>query len=82
MRPDLLLSELEELGEATVTCHAEDVPPLRDLDPAVCHLAWQIELVTNAGREAIDDVFIFASDCELEITAELADGEMLRTDFR
>ena len=74
MRPDLLLAELEELGEATVTCHAGDVPPLRELDPAVCHLAWRIELVTSAGREAIDDVFIFASDCELEITAELADG--------
>ena len=69
MRPDLLIGELEGLGEAVVTCHAEDVPPLRELEPAVCHLSWRIDLSTAAGREAIDDVFIFASDCHLEITA-------------
>ncbi len=70
MRPDLLLAELEGLGEAVVTCHGGDVPPLREPDPAVCHLSWRIELVTGAGREAVDDVFIFASDREREIVAD------------
>ncbi|RYH00960.1 chemotaxis protein CheA [Salipiger sp. IMCC34102] len=67
MRPDLIIEELAELGEATVLTQAEDVPGLRDLDPTVCHLSWQVDLKTAAGREAIDDVFIFASDWTLRI---------------
>lgn len=66
-RPELLIAELEALGEARVTCSAAEVPPLRDLDPAVCYLSWEIELATAAGRDAIDEVFIFASDCALDI---------------
>lgn len=68
-RPELLLAELADLGEAAVTCHAEAVPPLRALDPAVCHLAWSVELTTTAGRDAIDEVFIFASDCDIHVEA-------------
>ncbi len=67
MRPDLILAELGELGEATVVALTDAVPGLRDLDPAICHIAWQVELETIAGREAIDDVFIFASDWDIEI---------------
>ena len=66
-RLDLLLNELAELGDAVVTCHDDRVPPLRELDPTVCHLWWTIELDTAKGRDAIDEVFIFASDCEIEI---------------
>lgn len=68
MRPDLLIAELGQLGEMSVATLAGDVPQLRDLDPAVCHLSWRIELETSAGRDAIDEVFIFASDGQLEIT--------------
>lgn len=67
MRPELLIAELEELGRATVTTSADDVPLLRDLDPTVCHLTWIIELETTAGRDAIDDVFIFASDWQIDV---------------
>ncbi|CUH39819.1 Chemotaxis protein CheA [Jannaschia seosinensis] len=68
MRPDLLLAELEGLGEAHVTCSAAGVPPLRELDPTVCHFCWTIELTTSAGRDAIDEVFIFASDSAVTVT--------------
>lgn len=67
MRPDLLVSELEDLGRAEVTVTTDDVPLLRDLDPSVCHLAWHVSLETDAGREAIDDIFIFASDWQIKI---------------
>lgn len=68
MRPDLLVSELEDLGQAEVTIVTDDVPLLRDLDPSVCHLAWNVALETEAGRETINDVFIFASDWQIEIS--------------
>ncbi|WP_375263899.1 chemotaxis protein CheA [Palleronia sp.] len=76
MRPDLILDELNELGEAKILANAGDVPGLRSLDPTVCHLCWNVELETSAGREAIEDVFIFASDWTLKIenmTASVAD---------
>ncbi|SFG07195.1 two-component system, chemotaxis family, sensor kinase CheA [Palleronia marisminoris] len=67
MRPELLIAELQELGDATVSVSTVDVPLLRDLDPAVCHLSWMIELETAADRDAIDDVFIFASDWQIDV---------------
>ncbi|MGR3496198.1 chemotaxis protein CheA [Citreimonas sp.] len=73
LRPDLLLAELAELGTAEITCLGDDVPALEDLDPAACRLAWHVELHATAGRDAIEDVFIFASDGDLEITELGAD---------
>jgi len=79
MRPDLILAELADLGEARVTTRAGDVPALRDLDPTVCALSWQVELTTSAGREAIDDVFIFASDWEIDIQSPQAEPATVPT---
>lgn len=67
MRPDLLLEELGTLGRCEVTCQPAGLPHLADLDPLTSHLAWQIDLVTNQGRAAIEAVFIFAEDAELSI---------------
>jgi two-component system chemotaxis sensor kinase CheA len=74
-RFDLLLEELCDLGDATVTCHDDKVPPLREFDPSVCYLWWMITLETTKGRDAIDEVFIFASDCEIEIETQVRDLE-------
>ncbi|SDY79297.1 chemotaxis protein CheA [Citreimonas salinaria] len=68
LRPDLLLAELADLGTADITCLGHHVPALEDLDPTVCHLAWHVVLVTGAGRGEIEEVFLFASDGDLEIT--------------
>ncbi|WP_299815489.1 chemotaxis protein CheA [uncultured Jannaschia sp.] len=73
-RLDLLLDELCELGDAVVTCHADRVPRLGEMDPTVCHLWWTIELDTSKGRDAIDEVFIFASDCVIEIEESTPDA--------
>ena len=67
MRPNLLFAELAGLGRMKITTQAVEVPDIRELDPAVCHLSWQIELEKAAGRDAIDEVFIFATDCYLDI---------------
>ncbi|SPJ23594.1 chemotaxis protein CheA [Palleronia abyssalis] len=65
MRPDLILEELADLGESSVIMIYDDVPNLPSLDPTVCHIAWYVDLKTSAPRNAVEDVFIFASDWEL-----------------
>jgi two-component system chemotaxis sensor kinase CheA len=70
--PFLLLNELRQLGGASIRASMAAVPPLAELDPERCYVAWEIALATSAGREAIRDVFIFAEDsCELTIEAVL-----------
>ncbi len=75
--PLLLLDELRELGEASLVCHAGDVPEIDALDPGACHLWWTIELATSRPRSAIEDVFMFViddMDLRIERTAAKADA--------
>jgi two-component system chemotaxis sensor kinase CheA len=60
--PALLLDELRGLGECAVVGHFDDVPALEAADPEVCYLAWDIILTTQAGLNAIRDVFVFVED--------------------
>ncbi|MBN2161685.1 MAG: chemotaxis protein CheA [Pontiellaceae bacterium] len=67
--PLLILAELRDLGELTVTPNLEGIPPLETLEPETCHFAWEMLLKTDAGENAVRDVFIFVGDdCDLEIT--------------
>lgn len=72
MRPDLLLAELSELGSCEVNYLTSDIPPLGDLDPKCAYMGWKIAITTSAGRQAIEDVFIFADDADLKIQASKA----------
>jgi len=66
--PLLLFAELRELGGLAVKASMEMLPPLRELDPERCYVAWEMVLATAQGRDAIRDVFIFVEDsCELAI---------------
>jgi two-component system chemotaxis sensor kinase CheA len=70
INPLALLKELAQLGECRITTHTDAVPALETLDPELCHLWWDIVLVTSQGANAIRDVFIFVEDeCELRIEA-------------
>ena len=70
VNPLALLAELRELGDCRVLASTEAVPPIQDLVPTECHLAWTVDLTTAAPRAAIEDVFIFVmDDMRLEITA-------------
>lgn len=70
MDPALLLRELATLGEMiSVRVDASRLPPLADICPESCYLAWEIELHTNRPAEELADVFMFvADDSELSIT--------------
>ncbi len=66
--PLLLVRELRQLGGLSVRASMAAVPPLVELDPERCYVAWEMVLLTAAGRDAIRDVFIFVEDsCELVI---------------
>lgn len=71
--PLRMLRELAELGTLDVVLDAQALPELDELDPEACYFAWDLTLTTEAGRDAIDQVFDWAEgDCELEIHDEAA----------
>jgi two-component system chemotaxis sensor kinase CheA len=61
--PALLLRELGQLGCLSVTADLDAIPPLDELDPERCYIAWDLVLKTGASLDAIRDVFIFVEDC-------------------
>lgn len=85
MDPALLIEELRELGECTVTLFVNDIPYLDQMDVESCYVSWDIILFTNFDENAIKDVFIFVEDeCDTvisDITEEKEDipklGEIL-----
>jgi two-component system, chemotaxis family, sensor kinase CheA len=66
--PVTLLDDLRELGQAHITAHADQVPPLPSLEAERCYLWWEILLVTERDQAAIKDVFVFVEDeCDVRI---------------
>ncbi|MCI1141377.1 hypothetical protein MOP88_01910 [Sphingomonas sp. WKB10] len=65
--PLMLLDELRELGNCTVVALTDQVPPLPDLNPTHRHIGWDVTLMGDVSRDAIDDVFIFVMD-DMELT--------------
>ncbi|MFZ0539070.1 MAG: chemotaxis protein CheA [Candidatus Sulfotelmatobacter sp.] len=66
--PLLLLRELRQLGGLRAVASMAAIPPIAELEPERCYVAWDMVLETAATREAISDVFIFVADtCELVI---------------
>ncbi|MEM7422260.1 MAG: chemotaxis protein CheA [Pseudomonadota bacterium] len=67
MRPDLVSAELGQLGECTAQTITDHVPPLEDIDAGACYLAWQYTLETDASRDAVEQLFLFFDDGDIEI---------------
>ncbi|MGH8289782.1 MAG: Hpt domain-containing protein, partial [Steroidobacteraceae bacterium] len=66
--PLRMLRELAELGELTAQVDAQTLPPLADVNPQDCYLAWSLELPGEAPEEAIRQVFEWAEgDCDLTL---------------
>ncbi len=66
--PGMFLEDLRSLGEAQITCLADRLPPLPQIDPEQCYYYWEIDLQSPCDEAAIREVFLFIEeDCELEI---------------
>jgi two-component system chemotaxis sensor kinase CheA len=61
-RPLPLLDELRALGDCDVKVVTDAVPPLTELNPVDCYLAWDVTLTTDQPKSAIEDVFMFVID--------------------
>jgi two-component system chemotaxis sensor kinase CheA len=66
--PWRLVRELESLGNVSVEADLGALPSLLEMVPSACYLAWNITLVSDAPRAAIEDVFSWvAEDAQLSI---------------
>lgn len=66
--PALLLEELRNFGEYNIVAHTHKIPQLKDINPELCYIHWNIILTTCKELDMIKDVFIFVEDrCDLKI---------------
>lgn len=68
-RPDLLVSELLELGQALVALDPQRVPDLTELEPSDACLAWEITYQEPVSKQAVQDVFVFNEEAEVTIVS-------------
>ncbi|HVK81577.1 MAG TPA: Hpt domain-containing protein, partial [Verrucomicrobiae bacterium] len=53
--PLAMLAEMRELGACEVRADLSTVPPLCDLAPTQCHIGWDVTLVSECTKSAIED---------------------------
>ncbi|HVJ54438.1 MAG TPA: chemotaxis protein CheA [Aliidongia sp.] len=76
--PLLLLDELRELGQATVTALTDEIPSIEEIDPNCCYLAWDVKLTTDRPQSAIEEVFMFVID-DMEFDLQRIDATPVET---
>ena len=70
-----LIRELGTLGSAEVECDTSETPLLGDLDPEGAFLTWTVTLTTEAGEDAVREIFEFAEfDCALTVEPLIAEN--------
>src|SRR5436190_537990 len=84
--PLRLLRLLGEMGTLSAKADLAAVPPGEDFDPECCYLAWDLELVTRAPPEQVEEVFAWVRDTS-EVKIEVSPrrpspSERRRTDRR
>jgi two-component system chemotaxis sensor kinase CheA len=57
-----ILRELASLGNCIVTTKIIQLPSFLELNPESCYLAWDVSLVTEQDKNAIEDTFMFVFD--------------------
>ncbi|WP_411033927.1 chemotaxis protein CheA [Shinella sp. BYT-45] len=64
----LLLRDLSRLGEMSVYCDMDSLPPLDKMHPEEAYFSWKISVTTDRGEDGVRAVFEFAEwDCDLDI---------------
>jgi two-component system chemotaxis sensor kinase CheA len=53
VEPPQIVQSVEAFGEAVLLCDVTAVPPLSELDPALCRLAFSLRIETKAEREQL-----------------------------
>jgi two-component system chemotaxis sensor kinase CheA len=72
--PLLLLRNLGQVSTVVSTRQTGELPPLAELDPARCHLAWEVIVRSENTVADLREVFEFVEDqARIEITPLVAD---------
>ncbi len=58
-RPELLVKELSEMGNASVVAFYDELPQLSKMNAEECYFSWDVILTTTKTKNDIQDVFIF-----------------------
>ncbi len=58
-RPELLVKELSEMGNASVVAFYDELPELSKIKAEECYFSWDVILTTAKTKNDIEDVFIF-----------------------
>jgi two-component system, chemotaxis family, sensor kinase CheA len=74
VEPPQIIAALEEFGSPELACDDSEVPPLSVLEPATCHLRFDLTLDSACSREQLVDVLERCLDAdEFAISARGAD---------
>ncbi len=66
--PLRIIRELDRLGPLEVAVRAERLPGFEQLDPLEAYLAWDLGLLGNVPRSAVDEAFAWVEDdCALDV---------------
>mgnify|MGYP006288140951 FL=1 len=76
--PLFLLEDLSQLGTSLIVPNISKIPDFNSLDPAKTYTSWNILLSTNAGINAVIDVFIFVDDEAKIETHKISDYNLLQ----
>jgi two-component system, chemotaxis family, sensor kinase CheA len=57
-----ILKELNQIGLCFVSTHTKNLPVFSEFDPESTYLSFECLLITEADKQAIDDVFMFVAD--------------------
>jgi len=70
--PISLFRMLETMGNLKIEIDLSRLPKFDTLDPERCYFAWQLDLITEATREQVEEVFDWVIDeCELSLEEEV-----------
>ncbi len=63
IEPLMVMEDLFSLGEIVVrNVDKSRLPSFSEMDPEKCYLGWEVVLKTDAGRDKVEDVFLFVSE--------------------
>jgi len=61
--PRILLRQLSELGDNTVSCNSDSIPALADFNPDENYLSWTVKLTTDRMESEIAAIFDWVESC-------------------
>ncbi|WP_394129219.1 chemotaxis protein CheA [Shewanella maritima] len=81
--PVYMFTELSELGTLQVTLNAVPYPDFTEFDPEVCHLQWQLDLLTDSPQARLAEVFEWVEDeCDIIYTQQSRDASLEASLFK